>query len=79
MKREKLYKKLNEIFKDIFDNDNIEVSDNTTAKDIKDWDSLIHITLISAVESEFNMRFEMKDIINMKTVGEMVDIIERTV
>ena len=47
----------------------------TTADDIEDWDSLEHITLISAVEREFRMKFKMGEISSMKNVGEMASII----
>lgn len=76
MTREEIFEGLNEVFSDVFDED-IVVNENTTADDIEDWDSLMHITLISAVEDEFDMKFDMKDIVNLKNVGEMVDIIER--
>ena len=75
MNREQVFKKLNEIFREVFDNTEIIVNDETTATDVKGWDSLMHITLISAVEDEFGIRFAMKDIVNMKNVGSMVDII----
>lgn len=70
-----IFEKLNGIFRDVFDDDGISVGEKTTAKDIEDWDSLTHITLISAVEKAFGMRFKMGEVVNMKNVGEMVDII----
>lgn len=75
MKREEIFEKLNEIFADVFEDDTIEVKETTSSADIEDWDSLTHITLISAVEDEFGIKFAMKDVIGMKNVGEMVDII----
>lgn len=75
MKRDEIFKNLNEIFRDVFDDDAIEVKEETSAADIEDWDSLTHITLISAVEDEFDVKFSMKDVIGMKNVGEMVNII----
>lgn len=75
MNRDQVFKKLNEIFREVFDNPEIIVNDETTATDVEGWDSLMHITLISAVEDEFGIRFAMKDIVNMKNVGSMVDII----
>ena len=75
MDRNEIFKKLNEIFADVFDDDSIVVTEETSAKDIEDWDSLTHITLISAVEDEFDIKFAMKDVLGMKNVGEMVDII----
>lgn len=75
MKREEIFEKLNEIFREVFEDDSIVVTDTTSASDIEDWDSLTHITLISEVEEEFDIKFAMKDVIGMKNVGEMVDII----
>lgn len=67
--------RLTEVFRDVFDDEDIELSEKTTADDIDGWDSLEHITLISAVEKEFKMRFTMKEVSGMKNVGEMMDII----
>ena len=79
MSREQILEKINEIFRDVFDDEEIEVLEETTADDIEDWDSLTHITLISEIESEFGFKFSMKDVVGMKNVGEMLDIIEREV
>ncbi len=76
MSREEIKTKLTEIFRDVFDNDDIEISDTTTADDIEEWDSLEHITLIAAVEKAFRMRFTMKEVSSMKNVGEMMTILE---
>ena len=70
-----IMRRLNHIFQDVFDDDSIHITRRTTADDIEDWDSLEHITLIAAVESEFKMRFKMNEVSTMKNVGEMVDII----
>lgn len=75
MNRENIYEKLNGIFREVFDNQDIIVKDETTASDVNGWDSLMHITLIAAVEDEFNIKFAMKDIVEMKNVGALVDII----
>lgn len=66
---------LTNVFRDVFDDNSIVINDQTTANDIEDWDSLEHINLIEAVEKEFNMRFQMREVSGMKNVGEMVDII----
>ena len=73
---DEVYERLNEVFRDVFDDDTIEVSEDTTAADIEDWDSLNHITLIDAVESEFGVRFTMGEVSGMKNVGEMAQIIK---
>ena len=75
MDTREIYTRLDRVFQDEFDDDSIHVSANTTANDIEDWDSLEHITLISAVEREFRMKFKMGEISSMKNVGEMVSII----
>ena len=75
MAREEIFEKLNEVFRDVFDDDSIVVTETTTSDDIEDWDSLEHINLIAAVEQEFGMKFNMGQVVTMKNVGEMADII----
>lgn len=75
MSREEVFEKLNEVFRDVFDDEEIEVKDATTANDIEDWDSLEHINLIVAIENKFNVKFKMNEVTGLKNVGEMVDII----
>ncbi len=76
MNKNELWERLNEVFRDVFDDRKITVDENTTADDIEDWDSLEHINLVEAVEQEFRMRFKMKEVSGMKNVGEMARIIE---
>ena len=79
MSREEILKKVNEIFWDVFDDESIVVTEETTAADLEDWDSLTHITLISEIEGEFGFTFAMKDVLGMKNVGEMLDIIKKAI
>ena len=72
MSREEIYERLNSVVQDVFD-------DDTTAADVDGWDSLMHITLMDAIEEEFDISFDMKTIVKLKNVGEMVDIIEEEV
>ena len=74
MTREEIFEELNEVFSDVFD-DEIIVTEATTADDIEDWDSREHINLIVAVESKFGIKFNIGEVNKMKNVGEMVDII----
>ncbi len=74
-----IIERLNEVFQDVFDDEDIVVDEETTADDIEDWDSIEHINLISAVESEFGIRFTMGEVSGMKNVGEMIHIIETRV
>ena len=73
---EKIYDALNEIFQDIFDDDEIVVEASTTSDDIEDWDSLEHINLVVAIEKRFGLKFSMVEVNGMKDVGEMVEIIK---
>lgn len=75
MTREEVFERLNKVFRDVFDDDDITVTEITTSADIDDWDSLEHINLVAAVEQEFGMKFTMGQVVTMKNVGEMVDII----
>lgn len=79
MGREEILEKVNEIFQDVFDDESIVVTEETTADDIEDWDSLMHITLISEIEGEFGFKFQMKDVVGMQNVGEMLDIIKDSI
>ncbi len=70
-----IFDRLNDIFRDVFDDDSLTVNAQTTAADIEEWDSLSHITLVGAVEDEFRMKFSMKEVVEMKNVGEMAQIV----
>ena len=75
MIKQEIYSRLNGIFQDVFDDETIEVHDETTADDIDEWDSFEHINLVVAVEDEFSFKIPMGKVVTMKNVGEMVDLI----
>lgn len=75
MSREDIFERLNKVFREVFDDDKIVVTDTTVADDIEDWDSFEHINLVVAVEEEFGIKIPMGKTVTMKNVGEMVDII----
>lgn len=77
MTRAEIFEKLTAVFKDVFDDETITIGETTTAEDIEDWDSLTHIMLLSAVEDEFDIKFDMKAVQGLKDVGAMADLIER--
>ncbi len=79
MTREEIFEGLNEVFRDVFDDEDITVGETTTAADIEDWDSLEHINLVVSVERHFSMKFSMGEVTGMKDVGAMADIIEERV
>lgn len=75
MTTEQAMERLTAIFREVFDDDSIVLTPETTAADIEDWDSLEHINLIAAVEKAFRMRFTVKEVSGMKHVGEMAEIV----
>ena len=76
MGEREIYEKLTEIFQDVFDDEGIELTSETSADDIEEWDSLANINIIVSVEDEFGIKFDIDEITGMKNVGEMVKVIE---
>ncbi|MGF1498608.1 MAG: acyl carrier protein [Elainellaceae cyanobacterium] len=76
MNREEIYEQLNTIFQDVFDDDDITVEDNTSAKDVSGWDSMAHINLVLGVEQEFGIKFKTSEVAQLSNVGEFVDLIQ---
>jgi acyl carrier protein len=74
-----IYAKLTEIFRDVFDDEGIELGPDTTAADIAEWDSFNHINLIVAIETKFGIKFQTTEVESLKNVGEMVAVIERKI
>lgn len=72
-----LKEKLQEVFREVFDDDEIVIFEEMTAKDIEDWDSLMHIQLIVAIEKAFQVKFSTKDVKDIKNVGEFMELIQR--
>lgn len=64
---------VNLIFKDVLDNEELEIQNETTAKDVEEWDSLTHIQLVVAIEKHFKIRFTAAEIQGFKNVGEMCE------
>ncbi len=69
--------RLNRVFRDVFDDDSITIFDAMAAKDIPEWDSLMHIILVVAVEKEFTIRLNAAQVGQLKNVGEMLDLLEK--
>ena len=75
MTREEVYERLNAVFREVFDDETIELQDETTSEDIDGWGSFEHINLVVAVQDEFSFKIPMGKVVTMENVGEMVDII----
>lgn len=69
--------RLNDIFREVFDDDTLQITPEMTANDVDGWDSLSHINLIIAIESEFNIRFSQKELLAYKNIGDLLNGINR--
>ncbi len=67
-----------EIFRDVLDDESIQLKRETTASDVEEWDSLNHIQLIVAIEKKFKVRFTAQEIRSWKNVGEMCDALVKS-
>lgn len=68
--------RLQEVFRRVFDDEEIELTESMTSDDIEDWDSLSHMELILAIEREFEVRFTTSQINETENVGSFIKIIE---
>ena len=76
MKRKEILEKLTVIFRTSFNDSELVLNDEMSAKDVDNWDSLTHMLMISEVESQFGIRFKLKELNQLKTVGDMATILE---
>lgn len=75
MERAAVRAKVQEILRDIVDDDEVAITDDTVAEDVVDWDSTNHVRLIVAIEAEFGIHFETDEITRPESVGDLVDLI----
>jgi acyl carrier protein len=72
-----LQEKLNAIFCEVFDDDEISITPETTSNDIDGWDSLSHVNLITSIETRFGIRFTQKEMLKQRNVGDLLADIGR--
>jgi acyl carrier protein len=75
MSREEILEQITLVFADTLDEENVKLTESTTADEVEGWDSLTHVQLVVAVEKKFKIRFSAKEIQSWKNVGEMIDSI----
>ena len=73
--RESVFQTLHQLLVSVLKHDRFVIDDTLTAKDVDGWDSLSHMTLITAIEERYGFRFKLKELNQMKTVGHLVDLI----
>lgn len=74
-----IYQKLNQIFRDIFDDESITLSPSTTALDIPEWDSVNHVNISVASEMAFGIRFKSSELEELHNVGDLVEVIKNKI
>jgi acyl carrier protein len=77
MQQQEIYTRLTGILQDVFDDETLVATPELTAHDVKEWDSVNHITLVVAIEQEFGIKFKTAELEKMKNVGQMVEQIEK--
>jgi acyl carrier protein len=77
MDNNEIVTRLTPIFRDVFSDDTLVVTDKLSAADVATWDSLSNINMIVGVEKAFGVKFSIKDVRNLKNVGELLELIKR--
>ncbi|RAP35864.1 acyl carrier protein [Candidatus Marinamargulisbacteria bacterium SCGC AAA071-K20] len=75
MTRDEIFEETQEIFRDIFDDEELVITDETNADHIEDWDSLNHINLVTAIEKSLVIHFALGELEGLKNVGDMIELI----
>jgi acyl carrier protein len=75
MERNDILSRVQEIFRDELELDNLVLTDETTADDVEEWDSLSHVQLVVALEKAFNIKFTSREILSWDNVGDLIECI----
>lgn len=72
-----MLKELASIFEEVFEMEDMQITEETNSDDIEDWNSLNHLTLIGEIEQAFNIKFSMQEMLEIKSVKKILNIIEK--
>lgn len=70
---------LQNVFRDVFDDDCIVLTYETSPNDIKGWDSLMHLSLLEAIKEQFHISFSVKEVLEIRSVADMIELIEKKI
>ncbi|MEE3414474.1 MAG: acyl carrier protein [Prevotella sp.] len=76
MERKEIVEKLTAVFQEVFSDSSLVLNDEMTSNDVEKWDSLTHMLMISTVEERFGVKFKLKELNKLKSVGDMISVIE---
>ena len=79
MERNEILKRVEEIFREELEQEDLVLTDDTTADDVDGWDSLSHVQLVAAMEEAFGIEFKSREILSWDNVGDLIDSIEKKV
>ena len=71
-----MLKNIQEIICDVLDDETIQITEETAVNDIKDWDSVAHMTIMAMIENEFGIQMDINEIVKVKTIKEMLNSVE---
>ena len=77
MERSEILAKVEEIFREELEVDDLVLTDETTADDVEEWDSLSHVQLVAAMEETFGIEFKSREILSWENIGDLIDSIEK--
>ena len=77
MTRNEILEQVQSIFKEVLKSEDVVLTDDTTAQDVNGWDSLTHVEIISEMEKHFGLRFSLREMLSWKSVGKMLDTLEK--
>ena len=76
MDRNQILLDIQSILRDILEDEEINITEDTKAIDIQGWDSLAHINIVENVERKFNVKFSIGEIVNLKNISDMITLIQ---
>ena len=76
MIKEDMFSKVQEIFRDVFDDSSLAITDSSSSGDIEDWDSLNHVILLSIIQEEFGVKFRLEEMLLLNNVGDLINTIQ---
>lgn len=77
MERSEILAKVEDIFREELELDDLVLTDETTADDVEEWDSLSHVQLVAALEEAFGIEFKSREILSWENIGDLIDSIEK--
>ena len=76
MTRTEILKKITDVLADVLDNDKLQLTEATTADSVEDWDSINHVRMLIALESDYGFQFETDEVGGVKDVGGLIDLVQ---